>query len=450
MMRSSPISRGSSSAPGWNVVATYLDQNLTDAGTSTLHVVGRTYSHPHKYFYRTYSSGTWSAWESVDAKIEGDHVALAFWKGRLNLFWVTFINQAQPPAAPSPGGTPVIQLHFGDLINTLSSLAAQALAQPQLHWCEYYQGKWTTPISSDPNRYAPIPVSSSFVPSEAHVRVSKDGDESVGEGALKVLLDFPLSSADPNYDVAFFEWDTLLGFAGVGIAAGPMPMPIYSFRITSKNCDLVLNDDFYSFAPENPYNTTSVDASLYPGSGSLTATFQASFDSSGNGSETTEQILQEVNSFAVLPCANPVVPSPFLDPTEPQYLEAGALVSPFFYKDLADVSTSDEMAFYVQPSLTETTITQWNWWAVGPGPANQLDSALEGADSLTVVPQVPTAGPSPAVVPDLTGSLYPMRSQADWLTEPATTVAYNGTSIGKSGGTSASTNPAAATVQASG
>ena len=78
-----------------DVVATYFDQNLTDAGISTLHALGRTYSHPHTYFYRTYSSGAWSGWEAVTAKIEGDHIALALWKGRLNLFWLTFISQPQ-------------------------------------------------------------------------------------------------------------------------------------------------------------------------------------------------------------------------------------------------------------------------------------------------------------------------------------------------------------------
>src|SRR5260370_6649817 len=74
-----------------DIVATYLDQNLTDGSFSTLHVLGRTYGHPHKYFYRTYSSGTWSGWESVTPDIDGNHIALAIWKGRLNLFWMTFI-----------------------------------------------------------------------------------------------------------------------------------------------------------------------------------------------------------------------------------------------------------------------------------------------------------------------------------------------------------------------
>jgi len=48
----------------------YLDQDVTH-GISTLHVLGRTYGHPHKYFYRTYSNSTWSGWVAVTPDIEG-------------------------------------------------------------------------------------------------------------------------------------------------------------------------------------------------------------------------------------------------------------------------------------------------------------------------------------------------------------------------------------------
>ena len=71
-----------------------------DPEFSTLHVLGRTYGHPHKYFYRTYSTGGWSGWEAVTPDIEGNHIALAVWKGRLNVFWVTFISKPQAPSAP--------------------------------------------------------------------------------------------------------------------------------------------------------------------------------------------------------------------------------------------------------------------------------------------------------------------------------------------------------------
>jgi hypothetical protein len=44
-----------------DLVALYLEQDPLHPGLSTLHVIGRTYGHPHKYFYRTYANRSWSA-----------------------------------------------------------------------------------------------------------------------------------------------------------------------------------------------------------------------------------------------------------------------------------------------------------------------------------------------------------------------------------------------------
>jgi hypothetical protein len=243
-----------------------------------------------------------------------------------------------------------------------------------------------------------------------------------------------------TYQIVFLEASWIEYFGG--IYPGPWPQPSYSFRITSKNCDLTLSDDFFNIAPPNPYNTTGVDATLYTGSGSLTSSFQNTFDASGAGSTTTEQILQTVNSFGLLQCANAVVPAPFLYRTEPQYQQAGSLVSPFFYKDLSDVSTTDEMTFYVQPWLTETTVTEWTGWAISLPAINRVLSSGEIFNTLPVIAQVPTAGPTPVLVADQIHSLYPMQPMADWLTRAGTTVSYNGALIGQSGGANANTQPA--------
>jgi hypothetical protein len=86
-----------------DIVASYLEQNLANPGFSILHVLGRTYSQPHKYFYRTFAAGAWSAWEAVTPSIDGDHIVLVVWRGRLNLFWVTFIPQPQASQSSSGG-----------------------------------------------------------------------------------------------------------------------------------------------------------------------------------------------------------------------------------------------------------------------------------------------------------------------------------------------------------
>jgi hypothetical protein len=438
-----------------DVVATYFDQNLTDAGVSTLHVLARTYGHPHKYFYRTYSSGVWSAWVAVTPDIDGDHIAVAIWKGRLNVFWVTYILQTQPPSAPpasNPGDPAVSSMGFGDLADSISNAGVPTtLVKVQLHWCEYYQGKWSNRISSDVNKYSPIAVTSNFDPSQVYIRITKDGDQSVGEGAVKVNLDFPSGMAlDPNYVGAAAAWfiEAIAYAFGLGSDPGPIPLPNYSFRVTSKNCDLVLGDDFFNFAPMNPYDATGVDATMHTGSGSLSATFQNTFSSSGSGTTTTEPILQTVNSFSLLPCSNPVVPAPFLDPTQPDYVQAGSLVSPFFYKDTSDPNTTDEMTFYVQPQLTETTITDWTWWAVSYPAANASLSSGSYLNGLAIGGQAATAGPGPHVPINESSSLYAMKPSPDWLTTPNTTVLFNGTVVGKTGGINANTQPAAAVTSA--
>ena len=432
-----------------DVVASYLDQNLTNAGDSTLHVLGRTYGHPHKYFYRTYSSSVWSGWIAVTPDIDGDHIALAIWKGRLNVFWVTYITQTQAPPPPPASSSPAVtSMGFGDLADSISAAKPTKLIQVQLHWCEYYQGKWSTRISSDVNNYPAIAVTDAFDISQVYIRITKDGDESVGEGALKVHLDFPQQNvSDPAYLARSVPWlklaivDKVLDIPD----SYPMPLPNYSFRITSKNCDLVMNQDFLSKAPMNPYDTTGVDATLYTGSGKLTSKFQSTFNASGNEPTTTEPILQTVNSFALLPCSNPVVPSPFLNPTQPDYVQAGSLVSPFFYKDMSDINTTDEMTFYVQPSLTEKTITDWTDWAVVYSGVSAVVANGEIFGTLPVGAQVPVAGRSAPTVIDQTHSLYSMVAATDWVTSPATAIVYNGALIGQSGGINLAARSAIAT-----
>ena len=49
-----------------DIVASYLDQDAVNPGETTLYVLGRTYGHPHKYFFRTYAQGAWSGWQERD------------------------------------------------------------------------------------------------------------------------------------------------------------------------------------------------------------------------------------------------------------------------------------------------------------------------------------------------------------------------------------------------
>jgi hypothetical protein len=397
-----------------DVVAMYFDQNLTNAGISTLHVLGRSYGHPHKYFYRTYSSGTWSEWKPVDVDIEGNHIVLVIWKGNLNLFWVTFISQAPSTPQPSQSSdtTPVSNLSFSALAGNIFYAEAAPRIQVQLHWSEYSQGKWTKPIATDINHYPPITgLEDNFdVNRVVYIHVSIEVDANGNEGAAKIHLDLN------GYD------------------------EFYAFRVTSKNCAPDFGLQYAEFAPGVFYTTTGIDATLHTGSNNLQANFESNIASDGTSSVfKNEPILQTVNNFALLTCANPVVPSPFLDKNEPLYQDAGSLASPFFFKDTNNPNAGsqstfqDELTFFVQPTVNEDTVVEWKGWAVSPPipPQDWADPNL--FNQINVLAQVPAAGPVPVNPGDPVYSVYPMQTVTDWLTNPTTAVSYGDVWVGKSG-----------------
>lgn len=119
-------------------------------------------------------------------------------------------------------------------------------------------------------------------------------------------------------------------------------------------------------------------------------------------------------------------------------------MSPFFYKDLTDFASTSEATFFVQPSLTEVTLSVWRFWAVPAIPGNYLP--------VLALSDVPIAAQTPrAQVPvdrgDPVYSLYTLEPKPDWVTNAATVLTYGGTPIGSDGGLDL---PANATRPASG
>lgn len=120
----------------------YFEPGISADG-STIHVVGRTTNAPYKYFYRRNSHGMWTPWEPIDLGIDGNHLVLTSWRGRLHLFWVSFLSQAKKneklPENFDPAKTAV----------DLKSLPAPAMVQLQIHWVEYTNGKWGNRCSTE-------------------------------------------------------------------------------------------------------------------------------------------------------------------------------------------------------------------------------------------------------------------------------------------------------------
>ena len=406
-----------------DIVATYLDQTGPPDTSGqlypdyTLHVVGRTHSHPHQYFYRSFVNGLWSGWIQITAPIEGDHIAIAVWRNRVNLFWVTFqtLAQSQTPTSFSSGATDLTGLSFSQLATNLGQLAPQLLIQVQLNWCEYFQGTWSARLSSDVNKYPPVPVSAPFDKRQVYVHTSKGApDPTFGiDGPVFIHLDFP----------------------------GQQP---YAFLVTNKNSNPDFGQKYGQSAPAEPFFGVSPDTTQYDGGGYLATLFFTGNDQivCGEPWPTIESILQSIGNYGVVACSNPVS-TPFLPPTNAQYQSAGALVSPFFYKDMnsalagAAGITNDESTFFVQPSLTEYTVETWPGWVVGIPPAkvNVLDPVWSKSTLLSQISDQEVVHlPVPQGDPADNESLYVVQDRTDWLTSEATMVSYGTARIGETGG----------------
>jgi peptidoglycan hydrolase-like protein with peptidoglycan-binding domain len=113
------------------------------ADSSIVHMVGRTQHGPHKYFYRQVSHGMWTPWEPIDVGIEGAHLVLTSWRGRMYLFWVAFLEETREnttavstPFTPSKDSVDPTKLH------------ALTMVKVQLHWVEKISGKWVNRSST--------------------------------------------------------------------------------------------------------------------------------------------------------------------------------------------------------------------------------------------------------------------------------------------------------------
>ncbi|MEO8109737.1 MAG: neuraminidase-like domain-containing protein [Ginsengibacter sp.] len=70
-----------------------LFEEVKESGEKVLHVVGRSYSDSPVYYYcKRLADRTWTAWDKIDQSIEGDHIILIVYNGRLSLFWPKFLE----------------------------------------------------------------------------------------------------------------------------------------------------------------------------------------------------------------------------------------------------------------------------------------------------------------------------------------------------------------------
>ncbi|SMQ78430.1 Putative peptidoglycan binding domain-containing protein [Bacillus sp. OV166] len=373
------------------MVTMYAEEN--PFGPPTIHVIGRTYSKPHQYFYRRYAYQMWTPWEPVTAEIDSDHIVTVIWRERLHLFWLTFMEKVdENPNGPTTGQTGNLgDIRFDTLVceaGQISKGVAQRKLDIQLNWSEYFQGSWTPRESSGIGNV--IDLSGPFNPGEISVRVSKEED----------------STTDA----------VLINLMGV---------PAY-FRVVSKNSRPQfgkgnMNDQAF------PYSHSNETYNLYEGNGTLSVTFVKRIVTiDGDRKENPpdpQNILSNVGNYTLLPTSNKM-----------RLLseEFAPLISPIFYAD-------DMYTFFVEPSLTEKTIDTWEGYAITP-PSQKS----RWVDYVMRPPNISPLIASKYLQEALNGNiskpdpidpvaLHSIKVNVDALTQPGVALQFGDTLVGRTG-----------------
>lgn len=399
------------------IVTMYCEEKPLDPASNTLHIIGRTYSQPHKYFYRRYAHQIWTPWEPITADIEGDHIVAVMWRERLHLFWVTFMEKGKSnPNSASPPGDPNLADAKLSQIMSAASQAVQKQVEIQLNWSEYFQGQWTTRESSGFGQPMSIEVPLDFQNQQVFIHVTKDTGE---ERAVIINLYFE-KAVQYHRDTGYASLGTQFREAKVSKVLGTLTSlsrfiaPLnQAFRVVSKNGQptIVAGD-----SPQPVPYSKNPQITHYKGFGALQTTFVEKIENGKSNPPITKSILQQDgNYFSLLTCSNPL---------QLMTAEIGSLVSPFFYQD-------NQNTFFVEPSLTEKTIDQWDDWAISPPKSKPKLIDDDWWRQVKVVASVPAKTPIPDPIDPIAKFKVPL--QEDWLTHADTALQFDRALIGKIG-----------------
>ena len=432
-----------------DIVAMHMEDN-PDPARRTLHVIGRTYSQPHKYFYRRYAHQMWTPWEPVSAEIEGDHLAPVVWRDRLYLFWVTFMDKPAENAQPGPLQGSLVQARLADVMSAVKAAGKTKQIDVQLHWSEYLQGEWATGESS---RFVPVTTIAwrAMEDSDEPEAVTADAATSFRRKLqagrrIKVPL---------TVDLSFNRNDVFIHVAkephedgeekGVFVhLKGPDNFQ-HGFYLAGRNS--LPEGAGYSPNPDSPYSASNQSATRYFDSGALKVSFQGRITTEGGKTppKANPSILQEGSDYTLLPCDNDLTA---LGISEGAYLNAvnsaavkdaiergvgeiASLMKPVFYQDNAHT-------FFVEPSVTERTIEEWQGWVT---PTPQPEPGWLDPDWWTkfvVIAELPSLQNSDSKgprggFPIGEGSLIKPKPAFDWLVNTGTGLLFDGVLIGPRG-----------------
>lgn len=127
-----------------------------DKEPNVLHIIGRTYSDPHIYYYRRREADrSWSPWERMDIEIEGDHLIVWVHGGRLYIFWATLA---------------------GTTIQGEEGTNPQRYVDIKLYWSEYSKCKWIASRTSRDETFRYYFSRYDQAPGNIHFQIGVDAD----------------------------------------------------------------------------------------------------------------------------------------------------------------------------------------------------------------------------------------------------------------------------------
>jgi hypothetical protein len=370
------------------MVAMCLEEGpANDPEADVLHVIGRTQNLPRQYFYRRYTNHMWTPWEPVTTEIEGDHIAIAVWQGRLNLFWATFLEKGK---ANTNSNETVDDARFKRMSN-----AVQKEVEIQLSRSEYFQGQWSTRESSGFDRPIRYTVRNNYSNSDVFhylIKTVEDGSE-----ILKLYLLYE----------RYIEGQSKAKY----------------FYLVNRHSAAEVKDATESMGPLY-YRVPPVG--YYNGSGPLSVRFSERMEGNKASTPVRKDILYPSNRYKVLPCSN--TPELVAD-------DIAALIAPFFYRDR-------DHTFFVQPTLKETTLLEWGNWGIQlPAKAIEINEddwwkQLPVKAKVPGLPQSPLARLNRTQVELDVQQRYGLDTQEDWLTDDATQLEFGEQIIDKNGAVS--------------
>ncbi len=449
------------------MVAMYREKK-NDPALNILHVIGRTQSLPHKYFYRRYANKMWTPWEPVTAEIEGDHIVAVVWRQRLHLFWVTFLEKAKQD---------------GNTGKTFQQMAGEPIpavpkeVEVQLNWSEYFQGKWTTRESSGfgnpiracvPNSFnsrdvfiyvsgedeensgikihlvsneflgkiktafqvvsknSPPEIKDRELPqSPPFLKIAKETTQYVGQDALQVTVARVKTENGKLLETTEAPSDIIHCFAKYYLLLCAYPSTIiddirywadyFDSPSVSMRLDVNLNEKLgklIRFARSIPIrfnnaSTSVINAGLVEW-GNIKNDIQS--PSAGGGAPPADEIayfqvlvdlIDNLLNRITISKNVPAIPDEFQS-------EIRRLANPFFYQD-------NQHTYFVEPSLTESTMEHWEKWAVSM-PADQDWENGTKLETIHIEANVPVDKLTSRI--DLVDSVarFQLQPKQDWLT----------------------------------